>query len=314
MTRKAIAQLTVWIVIVLANGTIHAEAPAYRLGPGDQITASVRDRKEIEMKPALIGADGAVELPYTGRIQAQGLSTQELAREIETKLKSIVLNPVVTVEVTDYGSQPVSVLGAVNKPGVHKLRGNQTLIEVLSLAEGLKNEAGNIIKITRAKSSGELPLPNAKQDSTGEYTSAEVRIKGLLDARAPELNIQIRAHDVITVPRAELVYVLGNVHRPGGFPLTERESITVLQALAMAEGLEPGALTSSAKILRPSESSDAPVEIAVNVKKILANTALDQPLKPNDVLFIPNSATKTVGIRALEAGLQMATGVVIFRH
>jgi polysaccharide export outer membrane protein len=216
------------------------------------------------------------------------------------------------VEVSEYGSQPVSVLGAVNRPGVHQLRGSKSLVEVLSLAEGLTNEAGNEIKITRPKSSGPIPLANAKEDATGEFMTAEVKVKGLMDATLPEANIQIRPHDVITVPRAELVYVLGKVKRPGGFPLAERESISVLQALAMAEGVEPGALTQGAKILRASAGSTAPVEIPIDIRKMLANAAPDQPLRPNDVLFVPSSAMKTIGVKILETGLQMATGVVVW--
>ncbi len=304
---------TVSLAVFLA-GILSAEVPGYVLGPGDQVTVSLRDRKEIEIKPARIGPDGAVEIAYAGSIHAEGLSTQQLAKEIESRLAKIVQNPMVTVEVSDYGSQPVSVLGAVNRPGVHQLRGNKSLVEVLSLAEGLKNEAGNSIRITRPMTSGPIPLPNAKQDATGLFMTAEVKVKGLMDATIPEANISIRAHDVITVPRAELVYVMGKVHRPGGFPLAERESLTVLQALALAEGIEPGALTKGAKILRAVPGSTTPEEIPVDVRKMLANAAPDQPLRPNDVLFVPSSTMKTVGVKVLETGLQMATGVVIWGH
>ncbi|MGD1091598.1 MAG: polysaccharide biosynthesis/export family protein [Bryobacteraceae bacterium] len=319
MVTETLCRIGVLLVVAHSACAVSAQtvapispAGSYLLGPGDQITVSVRDRKEIEIKPAFVGLDGTVDLQYAGTIRAEGLSTEQLAREIEAKLSSIVLNPKVTVEISEYGSQPVSILGAVNKPGVHQLRGRKSLVEVLSLAEGLKSEAGNVIKITRPKASGPIPLVNAKEDATGQFTTAEVSAKGLMDASIPEANIQIHPHDVITVPRAELIYVLGNVRKPGGFPLAERESITVLQALAMAEGVQPAAATQSARILRASGSSAPPVEIAIDVKKILANTAPDQPLRPNDVLFIPNSATKSMGIRILETSLQMATGVVIW--
>jgi polysaccharide export outer membrane protein len=235
-----------------------APSTGYLLGPGDQVAVSLRDRKEIEIKPAFVGLDGMVEFQYAGRLRADGLSTEQLAREIEVRLTSIVQNPKVTVDVNEYGSQPVSILGAVNRPGVYQLRGRKSLVEVLSLAEGLKSEAGNVIKITRPKSSGPIPLANVKEDALGQFTTAEVSAKGLLEASVPEANIQIRPHDVITVPRAELVYVLGSVHKPGGFPLAERESITVLQALSMAEGVQPGAATQSARILRAFLSSSAP--------------------------------------------------------
>src|ERR1700722_13279143 len=210
--RRMTIKTTMSLALCLA-GLLSAEVSSYVLGPGDQVTVSLRDRKEIEIKPARIGPDGTVELSYAGSIHAEGLSTQQLAKEIESRLAKIVQNPMVTVDVSDYGSQPVSVLGAVNRPGVHQLRGSKSLVEVLSLAEGLKNEAGNSIEITRPNASGPIPLPNAKEDATGRFMTAEVKVKGLMDATVPEANIPIRAHDVITVPRAELVYVLGKVHR-----------------------------------------------------------------------------------------------------
>jgi polysaccharide export outer membrane protein len=314
-------RVVVVLILLAFHGLAPAQAPSappgtvteYLLGPGDKINVSVRDRKEIEIRPALVGLDGTVELQYAGKIRASGLSTEQLARAIETKLARIVRDPNVTVEVADYGSQPVSVLGAVNRPGVHQLRGSRTLVEVLSLAEGLKSEAGNTIKITRLKSSGPIPLKNTKEDATGQFTIAEINAKNLLDGTTPEANIAIRPHDVVTVPRAELIYVVGSVRKPGGFPLAERDSMTVLQAISMAGGVETGAATKNARILRSSGPLASRVEVNINVKKMLANTAPDEPLQPNDILFIPNSATKSIGIRVLESGLQMAAGIAIWR-
>jgi polysaccharide export outer membrane protein len=285
----------------------------YLLGPGDRISVHLADLKEIEIKPALIEQDGSVELQYAGRLQAAGLTTAELSREVERKLASIIRNPRVTVEVTAYGSQPVSVLGAVNRPGVHQLRGGKTLVEVLSMAEGVKPEAGNIVKITRQKASGPLPLANAKDDRSGQFSVAEISLKSLMEAQRPEENILIRPNDVISIPKAELIYVLGNVRKPGGFPLAERESMTVLQALTLAEGVDATAAPQKSRILRPT--GDGPSrEIKIDVSKILANRAPDVPLEPNDILVIPNSAAKSLGIRALEAGIQIGTGVVIWRR
>ncbi len=286
-----------------------APADSYVLGLGDRISVSVRDRKEIEIHPAVIDLDGTVDLAYAGRLQADGLSTEQLARAIEAKLTRIVPNPKVKVEVSEFGSQPVAILGAVNKPGVHTLRGRMSLVEVLSLAEGLKTEAGSVIKITRPKSSGPIPLPGNKEDRTGQFYTAQVSAKGLIDASVPEENILIRPHDIITVPRAELVYVLGAVQKAGGFPLAERESITVLQALAMAEGVQTGALTGNARIIRASGTSAATVELSIDVKKILASQAPDQTLLPNDILFIPDSASRNIGIQPGDSP-RMAAGVV----
>jgi polysaccharide export outer membrane protein len=286
----------------------------YTLGPGDRIAVYLRDLKEIEIKPASVQLDGTVDLQYAGVVRAQDLTSQQLAAEIEQRLKTIVRQPRVSVEVIEYGSQPVSVLGAANKPGVHQLRGRKNLVEVLALAEGLKPEAGNTIKITRPKASGDIPLPNRKIDPSGEYATAEVSVKALLDAKTPEANIRIRANDIVSIPRAELIYVLGNVRKPGGFPLAERESLTILQALSLAEGMQPASAPQSARILRSKNAAEAAQEIPIDVKAILARKAPDQPLEPNDILFIPGSAAKSLGLRALDAGIQIGTGVVIWRR
>ena len=289
-------------------------ASTYVLGPGDQLSVGVRGVKELEIKPSVIALDGSVEFAYTGKIAAAGMTTDELAREIEHRLGKIVRNPKVVVDVSEYGSQPVSILGAVNKPGVHQLRGRKTLVEVLALAEGLKTDAGNVIKVTRLASSGSIPLPNARLDVSGEFSAAEINIRALLEATAPRTNILIRPHDVVSVPKAELIYVMGNVRKPGGFPLSERESITVLQALAMAEGIDPSGAPARARILRNPEHQAHAKEVGIDVKKILANQEPDQPLQPNDVLFIPSNTARSASLRILEAGIQMGTGIVIWRR
>lgn len=227
-----------------------APADGHVLGPGDRISVSLRDRKEIEIQPVVIDLDGTVDLAYAGR-----------------------------------------------------------LLEVLSLAEGLKTESGNVIKITRPKSSGLIPRPGNKEDSTGQFYTAQVSAKGRMEASVPEANIPIRPHDIITVPRAELVYLLGAVHKAGGFPVAERESIAVLQALAMGEGVQPGAVTGSARTIRATGTSAATVELSIDVKKILASEAPDQPLLPNDILFIPDSTSRNIGIQPAD-GSRMAAGAV----
>lgn len=301
-----------FLLIFTAHGSVPPDS--YVLGPGDRIAVIAVDLKELEIKPATVDPDGTVDFAYAGRLRATGLTCPQLAAEIQRRLLSIVREPNVRVEVVEYGSQPVSVLGSVNKPGVHHLRGPRNLIEVLASAEGIRVEAGNVIKITRVRESGPLPLPGARLDPTGEFMTGEVRVKALLEARVPELNIRIRSHDVISVPRADLIYVLGNVRKAGGFPLAERESITILQALTLAEGTDPLAASQKTRIIRAASEGAQPIEITVNVKKILAGESPDQELRPNDILFVPNSRTKSVGLRALEAGIQIGTGVVIWRR
>ncbi|MBI4908798.1 MAG: polysaccharide biosynthesis/export family protein [Acidobacteria bacterium] len=303
------------ILLLLVSAIVCRAADGlYLLGPGDRVSVSLGDLKEMEIKPAVVEMDGMIQLQHAGRIKADGLSTVQLAREIEARLAKVVRKPQVTVEVTEYASQPVSVLGAVNKPGIHQLKGRRTLAEVLALAEGLRPEAGNHLVITRLKTSGAIPLHNSRTDATGEFSTAEVNLSALMEARNPATNIQMRPNDVVTIPKGDIVYVLGSVKKPGGFVLADREAMTVLRALSMAEGLLPMAAVQNARILRSRGAELKAEQVPVDVKGILASRKPDEPMRANDILYIPNSAAKSVGMRALEAGVQIATGVVIWRR
>jgi polysaccharide export outer membrane protein len=204
------------------------------------------------------------------------------------------------------------VLGAVRNPGVYQVTGPKTLFEVLSLAGGLNPDASNRIKIMRSTSAGPLPLANASPDKSGEFFTAELNVKSVMEAKNPKENINVLPNDVITVPKADMVYVVGAVHKSGGFALSEKEQISVLQAVSLAEGLDNVAKTSGARILRQSSPGAQRTEVAINVQKILDGRAQDVPLQANDILFIPNSLAKSASMRLLNAALQAGTGMAIY--
>jgi len=291
-----------------------AAGPAYILGPGDQLTIRLTDVEEINGKPIQIDNDGYLRLPLVGRVLASGLSLTELEVDLVGRFKTYLVQPDVSISVTAFQSQPVSVVGAVKTPGVYQVEGRRTVYEVLSLAGGLDNTAGSTLKITRRLEFGRIPLPTAFDDLTGQFSIAMLKLKSILSAANPEENIPIKPHDVITVPRAELVYVIGEVQKSGGFVLNDQESISVLQALSLAGGLGTAASAKSAKILRASPGQTQRNEVAVNVKDILAGKAADFQLKPDDILFIPNSRPKKAASRAAEAAIQIATGVIIWHR
>lgn len=137
-------------------------------------------------------------------------------------------------------------------------------------------------------------------------------MKALLEAKNPENNINVLPNDVITVPRAEMIYVVGTVRKPGGFVLNDQESISVLQALSMAEGLDKTAAWGHAKIIRNDQSGNR-VEVSANIDRILAGKLRDVPLS-NDILFVPNSAAKSATLRGIEAAIQLGTGIAILRR
>jgi polysaccharide export outer membrane protein len=288
---------------------------SYILGPDDGITVNVVDLPELEAKALgviRIDHQGNIRLPLAGRIEVAGRTVESLETEIATRLSGIMNTPEVSVSVAEYRSHPVSVLGAVRNPGVYQVTGPKTLFEVLSLAGGLNPDASNRIKIMRAASAGPLPLANASSDKTGEFYTAELNVKSVMEAKNPEENINVLSNDVITVPKADMVYVVGAVHKSGGFPLSEKEQISVLQAVSLAEGLDNVAKTSGARILRQSSPGAQRTEVAVNVQKILDGRAQDVPLQANDILFIPNSLAKSTSMRILNAALQAGTGMAMY--
>src|SRR5579859_666334 len=280
----------------------------YVLGPEDQIKIWALGVEEISDKPLRIDPSGEIDLPMVGRVHAAGLTVEQLKSTLVERLAKEVREPRVSIDIVEFGSQPVSVMGAVNHPGVLQVNGRKTLAEILALAGGLRPDAGPYVKIARKKQWGEIPLQNTKSDESGNFQVGQVGVRELLSASNPSENILIRPHDVITVPTAEMVYVVGAVKKPGGFTLNERESVSVLQALSMAEGLGPTPKAQDSKILRTVPGASERKEIPVDLKKVMTGKAEDQALRPNDILFVPDSTAKKAGIRAIEAAIQTATG------
>jgi polysaccharide biosynthesis/export protein len=294
--------------------TAQSGSARYVLGPGDQISILALHAPEISDKPVRIDDSGNIALPLVGRMHAAGLTVEQLAAAIRDQLDPLIRDPQVSVNVVELRSRPVSVLGAVKTPGVYQLQGRKRLLEVISTAGGLDQDAGYSVRLSRMRSAGTIPLPASQITASGDYNVANIDLADLIEGKHPEQNIVILPEDVITVPRARLIYVIGEVHRPGGFALHDRESMSVLQALSLAEGLNTTAGANHAKILRPDEKTGRKTEIAVNVKNILEGKNPDVPLLPDDVLFIPNSASKSAAVRALQSAIEMGTGVVIWRH
>jgi len=164
------------------------------------------------------------------------------------------------------------------------------------------------------KKFGPIPLASARWDPSGEYSVADTPVRGLLAANSPAENVMIKPHDVISVPTAEKVYVIGTVTKPGAIVLNDREYISVLQALSMAEGLARTAKPERARILRTLPGGSQRTEFPVNLKRVLAGQAADLNLEANDILFVPDSTSQRVAVRTLEAMLQTATGIVIWRR
>jgi polysaccharide export outer membrane protein len=289
------------------------KSPAYVLGPGDQIVMQALEAEEISNKPVRIDSAGFITLPLVGKVRAAGLSTTELEAEVTTHLKTYIQAPQVAISVTEFRSQPVTIIGAVTNPGIHQLQGQKTLVEMLAMAGGVRADAGYVARITRRREWGLLPLTAAKVDAAGEFRIADVNLAAVMDAANPQENILLKPYDIISIPRADLVHVIGAVRKAGGFVLRDQETVSVLQAIAFAEGLGATAAPQNAKILRAVPNAK-PVEVPVDIKKILAGKSADVPLGPDDILFIPENTAKKVLHRTIETAVGIGTGLVIYRR
>jgi polysaccharide export outer membrane protein len=196
---------------------------------------------------------------------------------------------------------------------VHQVRGTRSLAEVLSLAGGLKPDAGYRITITRQAAYGVVPLKDVHVDAANKVSTGDVVVSDIIDARNPAGNIQIFPNDLITVPRAKLIYVMGEVRRPGGFTLDQRNTVPVLQALALAEGLTPNASKKHTIIMRQQPGTDTRAEIPVDITKILHGKAGDATLQANDILFVPNSVMQSIRAQAIAIAVATGTGILIWR-
>lgn len=273
----------------------------YRCGPGDRLSVTVFEVEELT-GPATIDGKGMIRLPLVGEVTVGNLTTREIEdRLVELYGADLVRDPNITVAIEEFGSQPVSVLGAVRQAGVFQLEGSRRLLDVLAMAGGLSDEAGDRILIRRPGTDDDAPP-----------IEIAVPIKQMLESgTASQYNPWIVAHDTIQAERAGLIYVLGSVNRPGGFPIKDQEQITVLQAIALAEGSSPTASLQKAQIIRSQQGIK--LEIPIPVKDVIKGKIPDPVLQPNDILYVPDSRAKAALSKGSEAIVQMAVGLVIWR-
>lgn len=293
-------------------------APDYVIGPGDLLSIVVYDAADLS-RDVRVSAKGYIMMPLLpDPIKADGLTPEELAEALarEFREREILRNPQVTVLVKEFKSRPVAVLGAVKRPQMVPVLGPTNLLQVLSSAEGLTDDAGGLIYVTRGGSPRELPAdPSRVGEPQGGPRLIVVSVRDVMEMRDPAANLAIYAGDMVTVPRAGVIYVVGAVNKPGGFLLRDRrEQVTVLQALALAENMTGTARPGDAVIIRRPVGVAKEETIELDVGRILARRAPDQSLQENDILFIPDSSFKKGLRRAAEAAIQITTGVVIWRR
>ena len=268
-----------------------ANLPSQRIGPSDLIAVSIYDAPELS-RTIRVGADGYFALPMLKqRLMAKGLYPADLETAISAALRDeeILVNPVVTVTIAEYHSHPISVSGSVKVPLVFQAEGPTTLLEAIARAQGLNADAGREILISR---------PQPGPDGKIIMLTRRISVRSLFDDADPELNVTLTGGEEIRVPEIGKIYVMGNVKKSGAFPVQDGADTTVMQMLALAEGLSPFA-NKQAFIYR-REAAGSKNEIAVPLDKIMKRQAPDVPLTANDILYIPDNRGRRIGMAALE--------------
>jgi len=296
----------------------------YVLGPEDILNISVLNVPELD-QTVRVENDGTIGVKLLGRVKAAGLKTKDLQTELAAEWGEKYLeDPSVTVFVTEFHARPVSVIGAVEKPGLYQIPASRTLIEVLSMAGGLSKRssgaAGHYVFVTRKGGFQDLPEAVGLLPMPPDHpTQVRIDLRKLLVSHDDVLNIEIKPYDQVSVPRAGVVYVVGAVRKPGGFLLEDQDSVTVLQALALAEGFSANPDKKNAEVIRRGDDGAAgpiPVDLGklMRVKKREDRGKSDDfDLFANDILFVPDSTTRYVGKRGMEEAITLITGIAIWR-
>jgi len=250
---------------------------AYRIGPGDLLELKVFEVKELD-QVVRVSEDGSITIPLLGRVMVEGLTQEGVVKKLTELLQAkYVKNPQVTIFIKEYKNQQVAVIGAVENAGSYELVGRKNLLQIISMAGGFSETAGNEIFILR-------------EGPDGATSTVSIDLKDLLVNGNQALNIPIEPNDVINVPidREIRVFVMGRVTRPGAVKAKLSEGITLFQAIADAGGLAEGAKESAISITRKDKAGKE-TKIRVNLKDIIRGKKKDIMLQEGDVVYVPES-------------------------
>jgi polysaccharide export outer membrane protein len=276
----------------------NANLPALKLHAGDLVAISVYDAPELT-RTVRVDPDGTIRLPLLAEgVKAAGLMPRELEAELAGALKSgeILVDPVVKITVVEYHSRPISVMGAVRKPVTFQSDGAVTLLDALSRAEGLTDDAGPEILVTQ------------------NDVVRHIAVKHLIDGADPAENLRLTGNEEIRVPVAGKTFVLGNVRKPGAFPVRDPADNTVLKLVALSEGLMPFSMKLAYIVRR--HAGEKPQEIQIELANIMERKSPDVALEVGDILYVPDNKTRRSTMNILDRvagfGASTASGVLIW--
>jgi polysaccharide biosynthesis/export protein len=270
----------------------------YKIGPDDLLEVSVFDVEKLN-KTVRVSSQGNISLPLIGTLRVKDLTAAELEKEIRELLADKYLqDPQVSVFVKEYRSQRISVLGAVEKPGIFEVAGQKTVLDLLAMAGGLKEDAGQLLFLIRPNSNNS-PLPieeTAQRTEKAESGSPKpqafvVDLEDLLVKGDLTLNAPLLHGDLLNIPISGKIYVAGEVKAPGGFPI-KGKIVTVGQAVTMAGGLTNKADGPETKIFRYTGKEKGKEILSVNLEAVRDGQEMDLALKENDIVMVPKSGSK----------------------
>lgn len=300
------------------KATYESRDPKYVVKPLDSMVVKVLDLDEVN-GTVVVDPQGDISLQVVGRLHAAGLELGQVEANLKEALKEYLRDPKLTLGINVTESEEtarereseVTVLGQMVGPGVRRFNGKKYLMDVLAESGGQKPDASDIAEISRRVEQGPLPLPGLSVDPSKTYYIARINLKTLNTPSGLPYNIEIKSGDVIMVPRADVVYVMGAVKKPGGYTFPTKRTSSVLQLLTLAEGFDKFASPSKAYVMRLKPGLDRQ-EARVDVSMILKGKIPDVILEPNDVLVVPSSTLKSVMSTYPATLTQLLTSMAVY--
>jgi polysaccharide biosynthesis/export protein len=277
----------------------YSNLPTQPVGPDDLLALSVYDSPELT-RTVRVDANGNIRLPMLkDPIPVRGLVPSQVETTIARSLTQgkVLVDPIVTVTIVEYQSRPVNVVGAVKNPLVFQATRPIPLLDAIARAGGMREDAGSDIVVSREV------VENGKPARMTET----IPVRKLIDNADPGSNVMLHGGEEVLVPEALKIYVVGNVKKPGAYPVRNDEETTILQLLALSEGLAPY----SAKVayVYRRAPGGTKTEVPIELAKIMKRKSPDVPLQANDILYIPDNKSQRLTAQTIDrlAGLGTAT-------
>ena len=316
-TRGAmLVRLICALVVVIAVTDMHAQAvspqttssstvnlppapPSLPISYGDLIEVTVFDTAELSGS-LRVNQQGEVVLPLGGVVQVKGLTAAQAGAAIAARLKEaqILLDPHVSVMIVEYQSQGVTVTGEVRSPGIYPILANRTVMDMIALAGGLNENAGKVASVFH-------------RGDAEHVRQVVLNVSIQNPASAVGSSVELEPGDTISVSRSGVIYVVGDVGRPGGFLVEHNDRLTIIQALSLAQGANQTASLGKSELFRNAESGRLIYD--VDLKRILKGEAPDPLLADGDILYVPVSYKKVYTLRAIEAMIGVGSQTAIYR-